>query len=143
MGFSMKSNLNLDDVEGSRFTVKVVVGYSDSDMHRSGLSMSELAAIMTYGTYTIPARPHLEEGLFYGQTAIRAAMKRYLSENRRRRNPSELGETMVEAVKDYVYSGELEPNAPSTVRKKKSAQPLVEMGDLLRHLTYIVVRGPT
>ena len=140
MGFSMKANLHIDSVEGSRNTIKVVVGYPD-EMHRSGRSVADLAELLSEGDANIPARPHLEEGLVFGTARIKRALTKYLKAKKGRRDPDQIGEAMLSSVKAYIFSSNLERNAPSTIRKKGSEQPLVEVGDLVSSLTFKVLRG--
>lgn len=44
------------------------------------------------------------------------------------------------ACKDYILSGALAPNAPSTIAKKGSSQPLVDTGAMLGSINYAVRR---
>lgn len=139
MGLSFRAAFNRDYIDPSKYTVRVAVGYTGR-IHRSGYPMAELAEMLTFGTEKIPARPHIEEGLEAGEAWIKEHIAEYLRQNRRKRDASGIGEAMVQAIKAYVYSGALQPNAPYTVRKKGFDQPLFETGELMDDLDYDILR---
>lgn len=140
MGFSLKGSADIDSIEASNYTTRIVVGYPDDEGHWSGYTMAELGELLSTGSGKIPARPHLEEGIEANEPWIKQEVEAYFRQNKRRRDPSDIGEAMVEAVKAYVYSGALAPNAPYTVKKKGSDQPLVDTFELLSSLTYRVIK---
>jgi hypothetical protein len=143
MGLSFKSKLNLNKLDPERFELTVAVGYS-SEEHHSGMPVSELAARMEAGDANTPARPHLKPGLEAGMVEIRAAMREHLRDafgHFKSGWASGVADAAREAVIDYVYSGALAPNAPYTVEKKGSDQPLVETGELLHLLEAVVLKG--
>ena len=49
-----------------------------------------------------------------------------------------LGEMHTGHIKMVIGSDKLEPNAPSTIRRKKTTKPLIEKGRLLGSITYEV-----
>ena len=145
MGLTLNGTPDVNSIRSSNYTVKIAVGYSDEDMHYSGKSMAELGEAMEAGDYKTPARPHLEEGIENDLGGIKEAVKEYRAQKRLHvkgfsKDASGIGMAMVEAVKEYVYSGALAPNAPYTIAKKGSDQPLVDTGDLMNSLTYKVTR---
>lgn len=143
MGLSFKSKLHLNRLDTERFELTVAVGYSDEE-HHSGMTAAILAQKMEAGDADTPARPHLKPGLEAGMVEIRAAMRTHLRDSFGQFKTgwaSGVAEAAREAVIDYVYSGALEPNAPYTIAKKGSDQPLVETGELLHLLEAVVLKG--
>lgn len=140
MGLSFRAGFNRDWFDPAKNTVRVAVGYS-SKPHYSGMSTAELAEKLTFGTDKIPARPHIEEGLEEGEYYIQDVIASYLRKHPSRRDASEIGEAMVNAIRAYIFSGALAPNAERTIKKKHSDQPLIDTGDLIDDLEYEVLRG--
>lgn len=143
MGLTFRSKLHLNKLDSERFELTVAVGYSDEE-HHSGMSAAVLAQKMEAGDEHTPARPHLKPGLEAGMAEIRDAMRKHLRDafgHFQSGWASGVAEAAKEAVVDYVYSGELAPNAPYTIAKKESDQPLVETGELLHLLEANVLKG--
>lgn len=140
MGLSLRASIDRRRLQGSRNTVRLVVGYGGGT-HHSGKTYAQLGAELSYGTDKIPARPHLEEGLEENSSDVRAAIYDYLQDPVGHRDPSIIGDAMVQAVKDYVHSGALADNAPATIKRKGRNEPLVDLGDLMDNLGYVVLRG--
>jgi len=142
MGFKLRSTIDLSKIRGGFGTTTIAVGYPSGDVHpRYMKPMSDLAELVSVGDANHPARPHLEEGIEAGNREIRAAIKKHGWSLFKKANPDAIGEVAVEAVRQYVFSGALEPNAPSTIARKGFDQPLVEEGDLLSSLTYRIKKG--
>ena len=140
MGFSIRGSADIDAIAPSNYTTKVVVGYPDDIMHWSGYSMAELGELLSTGSAKIPARPHLFEGLEENRPWVQEAIDRYFRQKARIRDPSEVGQSMVEAIRAYVYSGALTPNSPVTIKLKGSDQPLVNTYSLIGHLMYKIIK---
>jgi len=54
-----------------------------------------------------------------------------------------LGQFAQDGIKRYVKSGDFEPNAESTIKRKGSSRPLIDTGTLLNSIRYEVVEGGT
>lgn len=118
-------------------------------VYKTGEKFSDVLAWNHYGTDTIPPRPVLRiaaERL--SQKFVKERMKAYMTNVLR--NPrdakrletvllQDLGRQAVAEAKRIIDSGgELQHNAPATVRKKGFDKPLFESGELQKKLSYEV-----
>lgn len=95
---------------------------------------------------TIPARPFLRSGIRGNLNRTSRIAKRLLVQIARGTATAAtalemIGADAAGAVKRYFITGEFAPNAPSTVRKKKSSRPLIDTGALRQAITHAVERA--
>lgn len=93
--------------------------------------------------YRVPPRPFLEPGiekhLDLVESGMKAALLDVLDGGDGRAQRERLGATMAAKVQAYFQEDNgWPPNAPSTIKKKGSAQPLVDTGALRQSITYII-----
>ena len=93
--------------------------------------------------YRVPPRPFLEPGiekhLDLVESGMKAALQDVLDGGDGRAQRERLGATMAAKVQAYFQEDNgWPPNAPSTIKKKGSAQPLVDTGALRQSITYII-----
>lgn len=93
--------------------------------------------------YRVPPRPFLEPGiekhLDLVEKGMKAALQDVLDGGDGRAQRERLGATMAAKVQVYFQEDNgWTPNAPSTIKKKGSAQPLVDTGALRQSITYII-----
>lgn len=93
--------------------------------------------------YRVPPRPFLEPGiekhLDLVESGMKAALQDVLDGGDGRAQRERLGATMAAKVQAYFQEDNgWPPNAPSTIKKKGSAQPLVDTGVLRQSITYII-----
>ncbi len=97
----------------------------------------------------IPARPVIKPALAEADTAwqmrmlmIDAALAVFLEGDKDAALASFEKAGMVgrDACKAYITSGKLAPNAPSTIRRKGSSNPLIDTGAMYNSITYEVRR---
>lgn len=93
--------------------------------------------------YRVPPRPFLEPGiekhLDLVESGMKAALQDVLDGGDGRTQRERLGATMAAKVQAYFQEDNgWPPNAPSTIKKKGSAQPLVDTGALRQSITYII-----
>ena len=93
--------------------------------------------------YRVPPRPFLEPGiekhLNLVESGMKAALLDVLDGGDGRAQRERLGATMAAKVQAYFQEDNgWPPNAPSTIKKKGSAQPLVDTGALRQSITYII-----
>lgn len=93
--------------------------------------------------YRVPPRPFLEPGiekhLDLVESGMKAALQDVLDGGDGRVQRERLGATMAAKVQAYFQEDNgWPPNAPSTIKKKGSAQPLVDTGALRQSITYII-----
>ena len=104
---------------------------------------AELAKRLSYGDGNFPPRPFLEEGLAENAGRIKAAMKTELEKvhNEQKPNWDIVGSLAAGAVKDFVYSDYYKthvPNSQRTIEWKGSDKPLIDGGNLVQSITFIV-----
>lgn len=93
--------------------------------------------------YRVPPRPFLEPGiekhLDLVESGMKAALQDVLNGGDGRAQRERLGATMAAKVQAYFQEDNgWPPNAPSTIKRKGSAQPLVDTGALRQSITYII-----
>lgn len=93
--------------------------------------------------YRVPPRPFLEPGiekhLDMVESGMKAALLDVLNGGDGRAQRESLGATMAAKVQAYFQEDNgWPPNAPSTIKNKGSAQPLVDTGALRQSITYII-----
>jgi len=118
--------------------------------YKTGEKYSDVLAWNYYGTETIPPRPVLriaaENTIPKNSDRIKAFLRNIIV------NPKDakrletvflttLGQqTVAEAKRIIDIGGDLQHNAPATVRKKGIDKPLYETGELQKHLSYEVMQ---
>lgn len=145
MKFKFRSDVDPTRLDTKKLKTTVLVGYfADSD-HYSGMNAAELGKKLSEGDHDngVPPRPHLYEGLDYGLDQLKPVIAKYYSDlfKDHTYDPGIVAEAARQSVIDYIYSGNLAPNAPYTIQKKLSDQPLVDTGALIHLLEARVVKG--
>lgn len=114
-----------------------------SNTYDNGASVLDVAVWNQFGTSRIPARPFIDNAVTRieedkagdGAEIARAVINAEISATKALKKIGQFAEKAIrEAITDDVY----EPNAPSTVRKKKSNKPLVNTGKLRQSVTSVV-----
>ena len=127
----------------------VRVGYQVDSGRVDGVDILDIAVWNHFGTSKIPPRPFLfdasvkyshDVGVAMARAAQAVQMGRVSKENAL----AQLGEFHQNQIRAHLRSGEFAPNAPSTIKKKKSSVPLVDTGrHLIPGLRYVVDSMPT
>jgi hypothetical protein len=145
MGLRFRFDVDIDSLNPKRFETDIVVGYPSDEEHHSGLPASNIARLLSEGTETIPPRPHLQEGIEQGMPFIKEAVRQYARGflgifGNKKGDPQKIADAVRNSVLDYIYSGALEPNAPSTIARKGFDEPLIEEGELVHLLEARVLK---
>lgn len=104
---------------------------------------SELAKTLSFGSATIPARPFIEEGLLSKKDELSKEIETQL-ENVKKGQPAnweKVGTKAVGAVQEFVrgdYYKSTIPNSEKTIKYKGSDTPLIDGGDLINSLEFVV-----
>lgn len=109
--------------------------------------MSEVAAIAAFnewGTKNIPSRPFMSTSFDENLQGLnRLKAKLYIEIVNGRMGVSQalsiIGEFMVSKTKKKIRDISSPPNAPSTIKKKKSANPLIDTGQMINSVTHVEV----
>lgn len=158
----MWAKLSIKDMGWDRFaeTVKAmrnasyvrvgVIGAKGDEMHKGGLSNSELASIHEYGSSDgrIPQRSFIrstfdanrDQYVEQMRTMVAAIFDGKMTVDRAL---STIGARIVNDIKRRITSGDgiPPPNAPSTIKRKGSARTLIDTGRMLAAITWEVVKG--
>lgn len=110
------------------------------------IETAELAKQLSYGTATIPARPFLEEGIHSKQEELSEALKQEAKKalNGGQANWNKVGTMAVGAVQEFVrgdYYRNTKPNSKKTIEYKGSDKPLIDGGNLIQSLQFVVQDG--
>lgn len=98
-----------------------------------------IGAINQFGTETIPARPWLDKGVERGAKRLAKHAAHCLKSGMEPRQMlASMGNMAVGEVKDYITDLDTPPNAPSTIRQKKSSSPLIDTGAMRQAVTFEV-----
>ena len=121
--------------------LEVGVGFLEEDKNDEGISLAQIAAINEYGTSTIPARPFLRQSFEQNEDEIRdvcgQAIKMVASGVEVSKALDAIGVKAVGIVQEQIVHGDFTPNAPSTIRKKKSDKPLIDTGQMRQGIHYV------
>lgn len=124
---------------------EVLVGFMAGRQHvpnKSAIETAELAKILTFGSATIPGRPFIEEGLLSEkEELLKEAEKQTDNARKGQANWAKLGTKAVGAVQKFVRSDYYKTNVPNsskTIESKGSDTPLIDGGDLINSLEFVV-----
>lgn len=115
----------------------------ESPLSTPPIDTAELARELHYGTATIPARPFLEEGIESQKDKLKAEIEKQIKSAQEGKNPNwdKVGTMAVGAVQEFVrsdYYKSTVPNSQRTIDYKGSDTPLIDGGDLINSMTYVV-----
>lgn len=121
--------------------------YEDIDggnpSQKEPIETAELAKILSYGTDRIPARPFLEEGIASKKKELVETMQKEAEKAANGGSPNwdKVGTMAVGAVQEFVRSDHYKktvPNSPKTIKYKGSDIPLIDGGNMIQSVQYIV-----
>ena len=126
--------------------LEVQVGFQDGASDERGTSYAEIAAYNELGTSTIPSRPFMRQSFENHQDELQDACDQ-VNDTLANGGSAEsalntLGVLAKGLIQEEIASGDFAPNAPSTIRQKGSAQPLIDTGRMRQSVNY-VVKGRT
>jgi hypothetical protein len=121
--------------------LEVQVGFnSDSGQYENGATLVEIAAYNEFGTSSSPSRPFMRQSFENHQDGLQKACDRVnnlLSKGgTAERGLNELGVYAKGLVQEEIVGGGFEPNAESTIKKKGSAQPLIDSGTMRQSVNF-------
>jgi hypothetical protein len=118
----------------------------ESDGTASTKSLEEVALINEFGSQDghVPERPAWRLGLAHGQedfNRLNRANLKLVADGKKTLAQAlgELGAMGAGRVKTEIDVGDFEPNAPSTIAKKKSSHPLIETTQEKNSVTWEVM----
>ena len=140
------------DVEKQRILMGVpssTAGDRETDDENEPINNAELLAIHEHGTIDgrLPARPLLEPVIKQEKTYIKKSFEKYISlmnDDEKEKASSVLDRLALYLqgkLVEYFDNNNWVPNAPSTIKRKGSAKPLINTGDLRRSIQAFVDEG--
>lgn len=137
--------------EGRRFfaqmdelkKMSVHVGYQAGEATSDdGVDMCDIAMWNELGTESTPARPFLRKSMDENGEKIGAfcqsEIQKVAQGGTAQSALEALGVFGKGLVQEKISTGDFEPNAPSTIRKKGSDKPLIDTGRLRQSVNYII-----
>ena len=122
----------------------VLIGFPEgSGSYDTGEAVSQVAAFQEFGTETIPARPFLVPGVESGNAEYLAIAEEGLTavvdgEMSSNQVMAQIGVMAEAKVKEFIINLSSPPNASSTIRSKKSSNPLIDTGSMVQSVTHVV-----
>ena len=129
----------IKDALGSMDKFVTVGIHEDKNARKDMFSNAQVGAANHFGTSRIPARPFLDVGVEMGTNKYLRIIKSAAENN----EPLDLalercGIVAAGEVQKYIRELQDPPNAESTIKKKKSANPLIDTGQLRQSISYKV-----
>lgn len=100
---------------------------------------ADLAAELHYGSAHVPARPFLTDGIAQNKKELKALVETEAAKDKP--NWHKVGTEAVGKIEEFVRSDYYKshiPNSPQTIEVKGSDMPLIDGGDLIGSLTFLV-----
>lgn len=139
-------------VEGKRVTeemkklagLEVAIGFQHGASSEEGVDVCDYAAWNELGTENgIPSRPFMRNSVELHLNEInqflRGVARQMFSGGTAEKALKQIGSFQKGLMQEEITDGDYEPNAPSTIRKKKSEHPLIDTG-LMRQSVNFQVR---
>lgn len=127
--------------QDTRIQVGVVKGMGEHANGTGGQTVAEIYAWNEYGTRHIPPRPTLYPTLAGNGGKYAQIMARLIAGELRggRSNHGLLGVVAAGDVQEAILTLASPPNAPETIAKKGSSNPLIDTGQLRQSITWAEV----
>ena len=100
-----------------------------------GETFAEIAIKNHFGSGNIPARPFLDVGVESVITKINRAVEVELEKGKPDKALEQMARLAVGGVQTYMTDLQTPPNAPYTIAKKGSSNPLIDTGALRANIT--------
>lgn len=123
-------------------TVEVTVGIH-ADKFSEGKSIAFYGACNEFGTNDIPSRPFMRESFDQNIAAIKSDLESQYDlvlagKSTVRNGLATAGMKHQSRIKNKIVSGMNPPNAPGTIKRKKSSKTLIDTGAMLNSVHYVV-----
>ena len=124
-------------------SLEVRVGFQRGEVtDEAGTDLCDIAAWNELGTATIPARPFLRRSVDENEEKLRdfcsTVFQRILHGGTVETVLNEIGTMQVDLVQDKIRNGDFAANAPSTIRRKGSDHPLIDTGQMIQSVHFVV-----
>lgn len=124
----------------------LIYGVVDETTRTNGVLVKDYAIYVEYGTIHIPERPFFRTMQIKNADIMKRVIKKILS------NCIEgyiepidafkrIGRYIKSKLEDSLLNGNWEPNSPETIKYKKGDKPLVDTGNLLNSLGFVIYKN--
>jgi hypothetical protein len=125
--------------------LEIKVGFQGDETYDDGTSVAEVAAYNELGTSDIPARPFMKQSFEKHEKELQTACDQLNASlaagQTAERVLDALGVFVKGLVQDEIVEGGFTPNAPSTIKKKGSEQPLIDTAHMRQTVNYVVKKA--
>ena len=124
----------------------VLVGLFEGEQHVSGVTVAAIGFFNEFGTRNIPERSWMRSWFDTNLRSIKAMIIRVTNKIKERKITAEralniLGAWAVGELKKSIIQLRTPPNAPVTIARKGSSNPLIDTGQMLNTIRYKVGFG--
>lgn len=128
-----------ENIKGLTSKATLNVGFFESSRYTEGAYVAQVARIQEYGSIKIPPRP-------FFRNAIDNNMQKWLdflgrdlvNTNNAETSYNRLGEVVRGDIVESITQLDTPPNAPKTIARKGSSNPLIDTGFLRANVTFKV-----
>lgn len=128
-----------ENIKGLTSKATLNVGFFESSRYTEGAYVAQVARIQEYGSLKIPPRP-------FFRNAIDNNMQKWLdflgrdlvNTNNAETSYNRLGEVVRGDIVESITQLDIPPNAPKTIARKGSSNPLIDTGFLRANVTFKV-----
>lgn len=115
----------------------------NGQVKQPGLNMAQIAAQNEFGTATIPQRSFIrtawDENLRFIENLVERQVGLIID---RTQTPQEsfaiIGNSLVALIQRKIYQIRTPPNSPVTIARKGSSKPLIDFGQMVASVRYVV-----
>ena len=122
---------------------RVEVGFFESSRYPDGTPVAAVAAWNEFGTGRIPERPFMRNAIKMGRAPLVAILREHVDHRTMavdNRVGGLLGTAMQGQIQRSITTLRSPPNAPSTIRAKRSSNPLLDTGVLRSSVSWEISR---
>lgn len=134
-------NIKIDKREITKFMgkEKLEIGFFETARYPNGVFVAQVARYNEFGTLNIPMRPFFRNAIQKNIKKWYATLQNAINQNA---TPSKalsiVGEVARADIIQSITDLKAPPNAQSTIKQKKSTNPLIDTGLMRRSVTYKV-----
>lgn len=123
-------------------SLEVAVGFQEGQKYEDDTSLALIATYNEFGSSNTPARPFMKQSWERHSRQIQAFCSKEvkdISEGKSAQKAlAEIGAYGKATVQQEIVDGEFAPNAPSTIKRKKSDRPLIDTGYMRQSVNFVV-----
>ena len=112
--------------------------------YEDGTDLVAIAAFNEFGSSDTPARPFVKQSFELHENELMqicwAALNNIYNGGTAETSLKQIGVFVKGLMQQEIIDGDFEPNAPSTIKKKGSATPLIDTGFMRQNVEYSIKR---